>query len=175
MRLRLVGLGVAFGFSLFATTTARAQDTGFSDPFFLYYSYFLPRQNALASQAQPEDFYRNQSLQRQSAAQSDRAGLFEPISSLGQDDLDPNRPFGRQSGSSRTVRTVSAGIRTTVSLRGHSAPTDTFQRTGAFFPGIRSGRGRGARAAGFGGGSALGAPARSSLVPLPMAGVPNGR
>ena len=101
MRLRLVGLGVAFGLSLFATSTAHAQDSGFSDPFFLYYSFFLPRQNALAAQGQPEDFFRNQSLQRQSAAQGDRAGLFDPTSTLGQEDLDPNRSFGRQSGSSR--------------------------------------------------------------------------
>ena len=166
MRLRLVGLSVAFGLSLFATSNAHAQDSGFSDPFFLYYSFFLPRQNALASQGQPEDFFRNQSLQRQTAAQGDR-GLYDSISAPGQEELDPMRPYGRQSGSSRTVRTVSAGLRTTVSLRGHSAPADNFQRTGAYFPGMRSGMGRGSRAGGGGRGATagLGAPVGSSLVP----------
>lgn len=170
MRLRLVGLSVVFGLSLCAGGAARAQDSGFSDPFFLYYSVFLPRQNALASQGQPEDFFRNQSLQRQAAVQNDRGGLFDPISSLGQEELDVNRTFGRQSGSSRSVRTVPAGIRTTVSLRGHSAPSDSFQRTNAYFPSMRGGMGRGSGAAGFGGGrggSSGGAP----FSPNPRAGM----
>jgi hypothetical protein len=139
MRVRLLGLAVAFGLSLLATS-ARAQD-GFSDPFFLYYGYFLPRQNALASQGQPEDFYRNQGLQRQYAAQTDRSALYGDNGYLGQDELNPLSEFGKRSGSTRMVRTVPKGLRTTVSLKGHSAPPDQFQQTKSYFPGMRNGMG----------------------------------
>ena len=85
MRSRRIGLG-ALVFGLLACgSSARAQDGGFSDPFFLYYGYFLPRQSALASQSQPEDFYRGQAAQRSYAAQTDRAGLYDPSSSIGLD------------------------------------------------------------------------------------------
>lgn len=178
MRLRLVGLCVAFGLSLFATSTARAQDTGFSDPFFLYYSYFLPRQNALAAQPQPEDFFRNQSFQRQAAAQNDRAGLYDNGSYLGQDELDPMKPYGRQGGSSRSVRTVATGLPSTVSKKGHSAPGQSFQRHNAYFPTIRSGMGSGARggsggglAGGRGGMPGMGASGTSANVPNATSGM----
>ena len=150
MRVRLIGLAVVFGASLVATS-AHAQD-GFSDPFFLYYGYFLPRQNALASQAQPEDFYRNQGLQRQYAAQTDRSALYADSGYLGQEELNPLSAFGTRSGSTRMVRTVPKGLRTTVSLKGHSAPPDTFQQTKNYFPGMRPGMGVRPQGGGLAGG-----------------------
>ena len=171
MRLRLVGLGVAFGICLVASN-AQAQDTGFSDPFFLYYGYFLPRQNALASQPQPEDFYRNQSVQRQYSAQTDVKGLYDTSSYLGQDELNPLSPFGLRSGSTRMVRTVATGLPTTARGPSHNAPSNRFLSHGAYFPTIRSGSGRRppgsgaaaglstAGAAGYGGGTG-----RSPLIP----------
>jgi hypothetical protein len=171
MRIRLLGLGLAFGLSLFASS-ARAQDAGFSDPFFLYYGFFLPRQNALASQAQPEDFYRNQGLQRQYAAQVDRSGLYGENGYIGQEELNPLSPFGTRSGSTRMVRTVPQGLRTTVSLRGHSAPPDTFQQTRNYFPGQRSGMGP--RQSRGGGSFGASGPPRSVGMPTPMAGMGGG-
>ena len=144
MRAVLIGLGAALGLSLFAPT-ASAQNTGFSDPFFLYYGYFLPRQSAMAAQGQPEDFYRNQSIQRQYAAQTDRAGLYDPVSAVGLDELDPTRAFGTRSANTRMVRTTPTGIRTSVSMRGHSAPSGFYARTSSpmkghtYFPTLRSG------------------------------------
>ena len=174
MRTVLIGLGAALGFSLFVPSVS-AQDAGFSDPFFLYYGYFLPRQNALAAQAQPEDFYRNQSIQRQYAAQTDRAGLYDPISAVGMDELDPTRAFGYRSSNTRMVRTTPVGLRSTVSKTGHSAPQGYFARTSGqgnvYFPTIRSGlsaRSRGASSAPSAlGGRGMGIP---SPAPGPMGG-----
>jgi len=144
MRKLLLGFGILLGLG-FLAPTAKAQDGGFSDPFFLYYGYFLPRQNALAAQGQPEDFYRAQSVQRQAAAQTDRRGLYE-VAGIGEDELDPLREFGTRSASTRMVATIPTGLRTTVSGRGHSAPPGYFARTASgpqrtYFPTLRSGAG----------------------------------
>lgn len=173
MRAFLIGLGSVIVLGSFGTSV-QAQDGGFSDPFFLYYGYFLPRQNALAAQAQPEDYYRAQSIQRQAAAQTDRQGLYDPLSSIGLDELDPLRPFGSRSGSTRMVATTPMGLRTSVSQRGHSAPGSYYARTSAagktYYPTLRSGFG-GARARG-------GAPLVSgppSRMPTVSSMIPNAR
>ena len=109
MRPSRIGLAVALGIGMFATS-AKAQDGGFSDPFFLYYGFYLPRQAALAAQRQPEDSIRAYSAQRQYAAQTDRAGLYAPFSAVGSEDLNPLAPFGSRSGSSRLARTSAMGL-----------------------------------------------------------------
>ncbi len=172
MRAFVIGLGAILGLGLL-TPSAKAQDGGFSDPFFLYYGYFLPRQNALAAQGQPEDFYRSQSIQRQAAAQTDRRGLYDPSSAIGLDELDPLREFGSRSASNRMVATTPSGLRSTVSMRGHAAPSDYFHRVSSpsqrktYYPGLRSGfgaaRSRGASPAPAG-------PSASRFVPSPMSG-----
>ena len=142
MRTRWIGLGaLMLGLSALGGSTAKAQDGGFSDPFFLYYGYFLPRQNALAHQAQPEDLYRAQAVQRTYAATTDRQGLYDPSSAIGYDELDPLRPFGTRTGSSRLTPTVPTGLRTSIARTGHSAPRSYFTNHGSYFPSIRSGSG----------------------------------
>ena len=130
----IVGIGLGF-----LAPSARAQNAGFSDPFFLYYGYFLPRQNALAAQGQPEDYYRARAIERQTAAQVDRSALSDANSAIGLDELDPLRPFGYRSASSRMVRTTPLGLPTTVSTRSHPAPREYFARHSTYYPMIRSG------------------------------------
>jgi len=144
MRSRLLGLAAALILSSFGST-ARAQNGGFSDPFFLYYGWYLPRQSAMAAQPQPEDFYRAQGSQRayQAQAASDRTGLYDPAGGIGMEELDPLRPFGTRSGNTRMVRTVARGLPTTVSRSGHAAPASHFRRTGSYYPSMRSGQSTG--------------------------------
>jgi len=137
MRRSLLGLAVVIGLGGFASS-ARAQDSGFSDPFFLYYGFFLPRQNALAAQPQPEDNIRALAAQRQFTAQSDRAGLYDPIGQIGLDELNPN-PFGQRSGSSRVPRHPANGVSNT-NLRGRGL-SQYHNRTNTYYPGLRTGMG----------------------------------
>ncbi len=166
MRTSLIGLAVVLGLGILAPTS-RAQDTGFSDPFFLYYSFYLPRQAALAAQPQPDDQIRFNNSQRQIEVRSERAGLYEPLPAIGLDELDPMRPFGQRSGSTRLARTSPSGLIST-NLTGHGA-TGYFNRSGSYHPTLRSGQSRSARrsgaAASFGGGSAR------SFMPSAAAGM----
>lgn len=147
MRSRRIGLG-ALVFGLLACgSSAHAQDAGFSDPFFLYYGYFLPRQNAMAAQGQPEDFIRARAAQRSYTAATDRAGLYDAASSIGIEELDPLRPYGTRTGSTHMARTVATGLPSSVTRRGHSAPRSHYQNHGSYFPTIRSGSGGASRRA----------------------------
>lgn len=151
MRPSRIGLAVALGLGLFASS-AKAQDGGFSDPFFLYYGFYLPRQAALAAQGQPEDRIREYSAQRQYAAQTDRAGLYAPLNELGGAELDPLNPFGTRSGSSRLARTTAVGLpAANIGGRGLSGYHNS---TGSFYPTLRSG-----------GGAARSRPRSRSVVP----------
>lgn len=171
MRPTLIGLAVVLGLGTFATTS-HAQD-GFSDPFFLYYSFYLPRQAALAAQPTPEDFIRYNNTQRQVDIQSERRGLYEPIGTIGLDELDPSRPYGVRSGSSRLVRTSASGLVST-NLTGHG-PASHYNRTAAYYPTMRTGLGRGRRSGGGSGASFGGASTGRSFVPNPMGGIPRAR
>ncbi|MDB5350239.1 MAG: hypothetical protein JWN86_1486 [Planctomycetota bacterium] len=172
MRRTLIGLAAVLGLGTFATTS-HAQD-GFSDPFFLYYSFYLPRQAALAAQPTPEDFIRYNNTQRQVEVQSERRGLYEPISTIGLDELDPSRPYGARSGSSRLVRTSATGL-VSSNLMGRG-PASHYNRTAAYYPTMRTGVGRGGGrraggAASFGGGGGGG----MARVPTASGGIPRGR
>jgi hypothetical protein len=135
MRRTLIGLAVAFGVSG-AATTAQAQATGnsFSDPFFFYYGVFLPRQQLLSNQRGPELQINAQAANRADTALAERAGLFEPIPSFGQE-ADPLRPFGER----RTSRPSPTGISST-NLRG-TGPPGYYNRVGNYHPTLRTGRG----------------------------------
>jgi hypothetical protein len=166
MRLGRIGLGIiAFGLLSATASTARAQG-GFSDPFFLYYGYFLPRQNALATQAQPEDLYRAQAAARSYAASVDRSGLYDPGSAIGLDELDPNRAYGTRTGSTNMVRTNPSGLVTSISRTSHSAPRTHFARHGSYYPGIRGGGGPAVRRGSSGAaGIGVGAPRGRGMQP----------
>lgn len=139
MRMRTMALGLLVGLGMLAPS-AKAQQNGFSDPFFLYYSYYLPRQAALAAQPQPDDYIRARAQRRQVAAVTERGagGLFDPLGSLGAEELDPLRPFGTRSSTSRQPRLAPTGV-TSSNVAGLGPPA-YYSRHGSYFPGIRSGR-----------------------------------
>jgi len=173
MRSRLLGLAAVLVLGSFATP-ARAQNNngGFSDPFFLYYGWYLPRQSAIAAQPQPEDFYRSQAVERQYAAQTDRAGLYDPAAGIGMDELDPLRPVGQRSKATRMARTVATGLPTSIARgRGtHNAPGGYYNNVGRYYPSMRTGRASGgARSGGYSSVAPMN-PGRSSFVPGPPSG-----
>src|SRR5829696_3316821 len=96
---RSLALAVVLGISVLGSAQrAHAQFGSFGgggDPFSLYYGYYLPHQAAIAAQATPLDTINAAQAARQTAAARDRTGLFDPISSFGDEDIDPTRPYGR--------------------------------------------------------------------------------
>jgi len=95
MRRSILGLAVVLGFATSTpTVSAQTPGTGFSDPFFLYYGFYLPRQAALAAQPSTPSMVNDVAAQRQSYALADRQGLYDPVSPFGMDQYDPNNPFG---------------------------------------------------------------------------------
>jgi hypothetical protein len=84
MRRLILGLSVGLGL-LGITPCVRAQaqafSPGFSDPFFLYYGVYLPRQQYLASQPTTATQLNDVAIARQNYALSDRSGLRAPMAS----------------------------------------------------------------------------------------------
>ena len=92
---RLIILGLmGLGF-VAVSPSAHAQagfSPGFSDPFFLYYGFYLPRQAALAAQPTTTTQLNDVAAARQSMQMQDRqGGLYGPI----QSPFDPNSPDGQ--------------------------------------------------------------------------------
>jgi hypothetical protein len=79
MRFSLLGLVVALGVSA-ASSEAWAQVpfTSINDPFFAYYSFYLPRQQAQALQPGPEATINAVVANRQQYAATNRNGMFDP-------------------------------------------------------------------------------------------------
>jgi hypothetical protein len=82
MRRSLLGLVVALTVSVLSSE-ARAQVpfTNVNDPFFAYYSYYLPRQQAQAMAPGPEATINAVTANRQQYAATNRNGMFDPNSS----------------------------------------------------------------------------------------------
>jgi hypothetical protein len=143
MRRAILGLAAVLGVLSFASSCpAQFAQTaaGFSDPFFLYYGFYLPRQAALAAQPGPEIFINQNAAARREAALVDRAGLYGPIPTLGEEELDPSRAFGQRPRVSAAVRPSPTGI-SSQNLRG-AGPPRYFNRHGTYYPTLtRSGRG----------------------------------
>lgn len=79
MRRSLFGLMIALGLSAVASE-ARAQVpfTNVNDPFFAYYSFYLPRQQAQAMSPGPEATINAVTANRQLYAATNRNGMFDP-------------------------------------------------------------------------------------------------
>jgi hypothetical protein len=140
---------------------------GFSDPFFLYYGWYLPQQNALANQPRIEDTINYNVGQNQVYAQTNRAGLYDPNGGYGRFDPNPSGdPFDPSMRAGGGMGRVGMGrMRGTVptSNANGSGPPMYFNRASQYYPSMRSGRGpnrnlavvtRGARR---GGGPSMGA------------------
>ena len=162
MRRSLLGLMVVVGFSMVGSE-ARAQiGGGINDPFFAYYSFYLPRQQAQALQPGPEATINAVTANRQYYASTNRNGMFDPNSAGGDgfdsDEYFPGRPkkAGRTSGSGGMGgRAVHGG-----NLNGLGPKAYYNSGVNAYFPNIRAGRGKnantfsGTRGRGFSGGAA---------------------
>jgi len=102
MRRLLLGLLAALGFSSWATE-ARAQVGVLNDPFFAYYSFYLPRQQAQALQPGPEATLNAVTANRQHYAATNRNGMFDPNGSggdlfdFGTGEFSPNSGANRRS------------------------------------------------------------------------------
>jgi len=106
MRHSLLGLVVALGFAAVASE-ARAQVpfTNVNDPFFAYYSFYLPRQQAQALSPGPEATINAITANRQQYAATNRNGMFDPSGAAS----GPDDEFGLNSGARKRPLTASSG------------------------------------------------------------------
>jgi hypothetical protein len=137
-----VAVTVCFGISA-PPATAQILGTGFAnggiDPFAFYYGYYLPHQAAIAAQPTPLDTINQITAARQMNALSERAGLYDPISPYGEEDLDPNRPYSGRRGGERRAKPAPFAVSTS-NVRG-TGPAVYYARTSQYFPQMRVGRG----------------------------------
>jgi len=139
----MLGLFVALGASVVATEThAQAPFGGINDPFFLYYGFYLPRQQAQSLQSGPEATINAITAARQSYAATNRTDMFSP------NGPDFNR-FGLDSdflaGSGARGRGQAGGVSTVARLGGNlngKGVPNHFNRVGSYHPTLRSGQSR---------------------------------
>jgi hypothetical protein len=124
----------------FPAGRAQAQLLGTNnDPFNLYFGYYLPHQAAIAAQPTPLDTINQITAQRQYAAVTDRAGLYDPISPYGDEELDPTRPYSPSRKGER-IRTPQGFVNSTSNARG-TGPGLYYNRTARYYPQLRTGHG----------------------------------
>jgi hypothetical protein len=136
-------LGLVLGICiLMPATRAQAQFGGINtaDPFSLYFGYYLPHQAAIAAQATPIDTINAAQAARQFTAARDRTGLYDPISNLGEEDIDPTRPYSRSS-QERLQRPHTFATSTTNARMRGAAPQLYYNRTARYYPTMRVGVG----------------------------------
>ncbi|GIW86249.1 MAG: hypothetical protein KatS3mg108_0573 [Isosphaeraceae bacterium] len=107
---------------------------GFDDPFFLYYSFFIPQQAYLASIPRTEDTLRQMAVQRQLQAVTDRAGLIDPASGLA--NYDPFAAYTDRVSPVPVPLSRSGPVNTNLNGLG---PAGYYNRVANYFPGQRSG------------------------------------
>jgi hypothetical protein len=110
MRRSLLGLVVALGFSAVgAEARAQVPFTNVNDPFFAYYSFYLPRQQAQALSPGPEATINAITANRQLYAATNRNDMFDPNGS-GSGSSELNNEFSLNPGArKRTLSTMAGG------------------------------------------------------------------
>jgi len=144
----MLGLFVALGASVVATEArAQAPFGGVNDPFFLYYGFYLPRQQAQALQSGPEATINAITAARQSYAATNRTEMFSP-NGPGFDRFELDSDFMAGSGvrSRGQVGTRSNVARLGGNLNGRGVPSH-FNRVGSYHPTLRTGQSRNANVA----------------------------
>ena len=160
MRRTLPGLVVILGLSS-ASSEARAQVpfSNVNDPFFAYYSFYLPRQQAQALAPGPEATINAVTANRQQYAATNRNGMFDPFSSGGPA-LDFGDDFSTQSSAARRRNISTVGGLYGVhggNLNGLGPQGYYNGKLNTYYRGLRAGRGKNAnqavvRGRGFSGG-----------------------
>ena len=150
MRQLIFGLTIALGVSAL-TTEARAQGglTNTSDPFFLYYGFYLPRQQAQALQSGPEASINAITAARQAYASTNRTEMFDPYASSSRLDFESDF-LSSGGGRGRGYSGVSQAARHGGNLAGRgvaSGGAARFNRVGSYHPTLRSGQSRNANVA----------------------------
>src|SRR5205807_1487579 len=101
MRRFLLGFVAVLGLSACSQTAQAQAFTNAGDPFFLYYGFYLPRQQALSYQQGPEAIMSSALAGRQMAAMGAREGLYDQRPSDLYDVVDPLNPFAGRGRPSR--------------------------------------------------------------------------
>jgi hypothetical protein len=140
MRRLFFGLAVMLGLSsLVPSAQAQIGGTGFSDPFFLYYGFYLPRQQYLAATPGPELMINNQAAAQQFRALTERGSLYDPLGGAVGEDYDPMQPFAGRTRGGRTRTKISPNGITATHVNG-SGPMGYYNRTMYYYPSLRTGR-----------------------------------
>ena len=160
MRFPLMSLVVVLGISGLASE-ARAQVpfTNINDPFFAYYSFYLPRQAALANQPGPEATINAIAANRQAYAATNRNDMFDPTAPS--DAFDSSGDFLPNAGARR--RTLSSSASRIGGNTNGLGPVGYYNTasTKLYHPTLRAGRSKNAnvsvvRSRGFSGGGGFG-------------------
>ncbi|MDX2035726.1 MAG: hypothetical protein SFX72_03660 [Isosphaeraceae bacterium] len=134
MRRAIWGMGLLAGLAIFAGE-ARAQN--FSDPFFLYYGYFLPRQQAMAATPTVTDTINAVTAARQGNASTNRANLYDPNGNFA-----PLEDFENPGGGSRRQDARAPYLQSGRFPSGNiggTGPGLYYARTARYYPGLRQG------------------------------------
>jgi hypothetical protein len=149
--------------------------SGFSDPFFLYYGWYLPRQAALADQPRIQDTISANVAAQQVYAQTNRSSLYDPNGGYGR--FDPNStydPFnpasqgGPRPRSGTPMPKMRSGTPTS-NINGQG-PAIHYNRTAQYYPSIRQGQGPNRNVSMAGRGVRRGASFGAMGMPSPMPG-----
>jgi hypothetical protein len=167
MRPLFFGLVVTLGFSALASEVqAQAPFGSITDPFFQYYSIYLPRQQALANSPGPEATLNAVTANRQQYAATNRNGMFDPF---GASSGFGSGEFGEEFSPNGAVRkrSLSAGAGRFGSVHGGNlnglGPQGYYNnhKLAYYYRDLRTGRGKNAnvsvvRSRGFSGGGGYG-------------------
>jgi hypothetical protein len=134
-----------------------------TDPFSLYYGFYLPRQAALAVTPRAETPINQMAAIRQQNALTERAGLYDPVQPFGSD-YDPANPFarGKPRPGGKAVHTAGGN---------GAGPPMYFNRTATYYPATRTGRSMNASVAA--GGNAARPNATPAIRPPSGIGMPS--
>lgn len=137
-----LALAVALGVGFFIPTgRAEAQFLGGgTDPFSLYFGYYLPHQAYIAAQPTPLDTINRITAERQFSAITDRAGLYDPISPYGTEETDPLAPYTTSRKGERIAKPSLFATSTTTSNARGTGPALYYTRTARYYPSIRVGQ-----------------------------------
>jgi hypothetical protein len=142
-----LALGVVTAVLGCASGQAKAQgllntNNGFmADPFQFYYGVYLPNQQLQALRATPMDTINSAMQVRQYYAQTDRRGLYNPISPYSEGNYDPLHPFTQQN-NERLARPFR--FQQSPSNMDGQGPSLYYNRAAQYFPNLRPGVGQNA-------------------------------
>jgi hypothetical protein len=155
MRRTLFGLVVLGVAAVSSEARAQVPFTNVNDPFFAYYSFYLPRQQAQALSPGPEATINAITANRQQYAATNRNGVFDPNSAAfgtGEfsDDFSSN-------GLVRRKGVTTGGVSKHGGNLNGLGPAGYYNAANRYYPTIRTGRGKNAnvsviRGRGFSGG-----------------------